>query len=201
MRIAIYLMFLALAVSCKSREREKELDRLQTDLNDKEQRLLLREKTLEMREQEFEERVRISDSIRSRNIPAGTDTFPPVDSVQVDSTLTGNWAVKMTCTETSCPGSAIGDIKTEVWNLSYEGKHLLAKASDRGNLVRTYSGPYNSKGMELVEHRATEDLVYDTRMVVRLHVVNEKTIEGHREIIRDDECKIVYALQMNKLPQ
>jgi hypothetical protein len=35
-------------------------------------------------------------------------------------------------------------------------------------------------------------------MVVRLQVINDKTIEGQREIIRDDNCKIVYALQMNK---
>ena len=38
-----------------------------------------------------------------------------------------------------------------------------------------------------------------SKMVVRLRVVNEKTMEGQREIIRDNNCKVVYAMQMEKL--
>lgn len=184
--------------SCKSREKEKELNDKEIQLNEKEQELLLREKTLEFREQEFAERIRMADSMRLRDTSSILqNSLHNHDSANTNPALTGNWTVKMTCVETSCPGSAIGDTRNEQWNLSYEGNHLVARASVRGNLIRTYSGIYNINTIELIEHRDSA-MLYDTRMVVRLRVVNDNAIEGQREIIRENECKIVYALTMNK---
>jgi hypothetical protein len=102
----------------------------------------------------------------------------------------------MTCTEATCPGSAVGDLKLEQWNLSYDGQHVVARASSRGKLVRTYSGLYTGGNLELTGHHDT--LTRDTRMVVRLRVLEDNKIDGEREIIRNDDCKIVYALQFNK---
>ena len=192
--LLLSILFLFLIASCKSRHREKQLAQREREVNGKEQELLLKEKTLEFREQELNEKLKRIDSILARDSAAANG--PLTDSVIIDSTIIGNWAVKMTCTETTCPGSAIGDVKTEQWTLLYDGNHIVAKASDGGSLVRTYSGLYKGRNIELIEHR--DSLVYDTRMVVRLQVINDKTIEGQREIIRDDNCKIVYALQMNK---
>ena len=35
-------------------------------------------------------------------------------------------------------------------------------------------------------------------MIVRLRLVNAGTMEGQREIVRVGDCKIIYALQMDK---
>ena len=196
--VIVIICLLFITLSCRNREREKQLDAKEAELNEREQQLLLREKTLDFREQEISDRRRIIDSIRQTDsIIKLTDSLAAQDTIQTNPALTGEWTVKMTCIETSCPGSAIGDTRIEQWNLSYQGQHIVAKAKDRGNLVRTYSGNYTGDILELIEHRDTS-MVYDTRMVVRLRVHDNNTIEGQREIIRSNECKIVYAVSMNK---
>lgn len=191
------LLFITALLSCKSREREKQLAVKELELNEKEQQLLLKEKTLEFRQQELDNRLRIADSIDAKDSTL-TDSVSAKKRAGVNAALAGDWSVRMTCIETSCTGSAVGDTKVEQWNLSYSGDHLVAKATDHGNLVRTYSGIYRVNSIELIEHRDTS-MVYDTRMVVRIRQVNENKLEGQREIIRENDCKIVYALDMDKI--
>jgi hypothetical protein len=181
------LCFIILSVSCQSREREKQLQKREADLNEKEQQLLLREKTIQLQEEELAEKLRKQ-----------ADTTVVADTLINNPDLVGTWNVKMTCTETSCPGSAVGDVKSENWVISYEGSHVVAKAMVGDKLVRVYSGMLSGNNLELIEHRGNNSLVYDTRMVVRLRINNNKTIEGQREIIRENDCKIIYALQMDK---
>jgi hypothetical protein len=193
----LYIVLLFMVASCASRQREKVLAQKETELNAREQELLLKQKTLEFREQELIAKQKTIDSILAHDSASiGVDNPARADSMGIDSTLLGNWAVRMTCTETTCPGSAVGDLKLEQWNLSYDGHHVVAKASARGNLVRTYSGLYTGSNLELTEHHDT--ITTDTRMVVRLRLLDNHKIDGEREIIRNDGCKIVYALQFNK---
>lgn len=195
--LTIVCLFFLLA--CKSREREKQLEAKEMELNTKEQQLILKEKTLQFREQELNERLRVADSIRSTDsLVAVTDSIAGRDTAAVNNALVGDWKVKMTCIETTCPGSAVGDTRVEQWNLSYAGNHLVAKATDHGNLIRTYSGIFNPNTIELIEHRDSA-LVYDTRMVVRLRPVDDQNIKGQREIIRENDCRIVYSVTMDKI--
>jgi hypothetical protein len=103
----------------------------------------------------------------------------------------------MTCTETTCAGSAVGDTKTEEWELSYEGNTLIAKAHTNEQLIRTYKGFYTGNTIELVESRDSTEA--NVKMVVRLRLADETHMEGQREITRKD-CKIIYdiKLAMNK---
>lgn len=192
--IIILCVSIAFSSACNSRNRESELSRKEAALNEREQQILLREKTLQFREEEFSEKLKKADSLSLQK----QDSIPLSDTIHINPAIAGQWAVKMICVQTTCPGSAVGDIKTEHWELSYEGKHLVAKATDRGKLVRVYSGLYAENRLQLIEHRDSSSLVYDTRMVVTLNLIDNKTIEGQREIIRDDQCRILYALQMNK---
>jgi hypothetical protein len=57
----------------------------------------------------------------------------------------------MTCTETTCPGSAIGDTKTETWDISYQNNVLLAKANVGDKLTRVYTGTYDGTNLVLIE--------------------------------------------------
>lgn len=187
-RILIFTLPVAmLLLGCDMRKKELELERRQAALDQREQQLLLRERTLQLQEEEWEKKKNKLDSI------------PFVDTTYVvDSTLVGAWTVKMTCRETTCPGSAVGDTKTEHWDIGYEGNHVVAKAMEGNRLARVYSGKYNGSIMELIEHRDTASMVYDIRMVVKLRLLNPRTMEGQREIIRENDCKIVYALRMDK---
>jgi polysaccharide deacetylase 2 family uncharacterized protein YibQ len=115
----------------------------------------------------------------------------------VNSALTGNWLVKMSCTETTCPGSAVGDTKSEQWQISYQMNALIAKAMSNGQLVRIYKGFYTGNTIELIEDRNNTSSGPVVKMVVRLQLVDETHLEGRREIIRDD-CKVVYDLQLEK---
>jgi len=95
------LFFLTAFFSCNSGKRETALQTWEDSLASKEKELLAREKTLEIREAEILKKEQSLDSLRS-------------DSMQtINPKLAGTWSVKMTCTETTCTGSAVGDTKNE----------------------------------------------------------------------------------------
>jgi hypothetical protein len=169
------------------RQRERDLEIRANALNQKEQELLLKEKVLTLKEEELQKREMQLDSTRVNDT---SFIYKPA--------LIGTWAVKMNCIETTCAGSAVGDSKTEQWNITYQNNGIIAKAFVGESLVRTYSGMYNGNALELFnEQRDTSDQT-SVRMIVRLRLVDEKSMQGQREILREGICKIVYALQMNK---
>lgn len=184
--IVTCLAFLPLLWGCDIDQREKEVARKTLELQQKEEELQARETALTMKEEEL---ARMSRSLDS----TGKDS-----TFIYDPRLIGLWSVKMTCTETTCPGSAVGDTKTEQWELSYQGRHILAKAGVSDTLTRVYQGIYTGNTLELVEERGGAPAHPATRMIVRLRLVTPKTMEGQREIVREGDCKIIYALQMDK---
>ena len=186
--ISLVSLALFLLSGCDFREREEALRKRETALSQKEQELLLKEKTLQLQEQELQNRKLAFDSTRN------ADT-----SHIVNPALVGNWNVKMTCTEATCAGSAVGDTKNETWQLAYQGTALLATAKANNQLVRVYTGFYTGNTIELVEDKTTTVAPSPARMVVRLRLVDSTRLEGEREIVRENNCKVVYALQMEKI--
>ena len=104
----------------------------------------------------------------------------------------------MVCTETTCPGSAVGDSKTETWDIQYINNKVIAKAQSGEQLVRVYTGIYTGNTLELVENNESTGTQPATKMVVQLRIVNPRSMEGQREIIREGNCKILYSLQLTK---
>jgi len=174
------------APGCDFREREDALTKKEALLNQKEQELLLKEKTLQLKEEEFIKRKQSLDS---------TLQF---DSAAYNAALPGSWDVRMSCTETSCPGSAVGDTKTEIWEIRYQENNVIARAMVNNELVRTYSGIFTGNTLELVETRENTGTQPATRMVVRLRLSSEKQMEGQREIERIGQCKIIYETVLTK---
>jgi hypothetical protein len=183
---AYTLIIFFIAPGCDLRKREEFLQKKEAELNQKEQELLLKEKTLQLKDEELQKMQKPDSS-------ANVDTM-----ILYNPAIIGFWSVKMVCTEATCPGSAVGDTKTEQWNISYESNTIIAKAMSDDKLVRTYTGKPNADVIELTEQLADEGTQGSTSMIVRLRLINDNRIEGQREIVRDNNCKVVYSLQMEK---
>lgn len=183
----LVLILTSFLPSCDLREREEALNQKEASLNEREQELLLREKTLQLREEDLVQREQKMDSTRLQ------------DSVAVyNAALPGTWDVKMVGSETTCPGSAVGDTKNEIWEITYQENNVIARAMVNNELVRTYSGFFTGNTLELVDTRENVPGQPPTRIVVRLRLAEENVLEGTREIERIGECKIVYQTVMNK---
>lgn len=178
------LLCSCLFVSCDIKKREKELETKQLSLQQKEQELILREQALELKEEEF----RKQDSIKMvKDTLWGT--YP---------NLPGTWFVKMVCTETTCSGSAVGDTKTENWEISIQNNMVMAGAVDNGKLNRIYSGGFYNDRLEITSENTDLETRQNIKIVVRLKQTREGNMKGTREIIRQDDCHIVYDLELRK---
>jgi hypothetical protein len=181
----VLLFILIAAIACTSRKREDALQKWEDSLAVKESELAAKEKTLAIREAELLQRLQSLDSSRSQ------DTLQDINPA-----LAGIWSVQMTCTETTCTGSAVGDTKNEQWELSYQGHLLLARAMTDNKVVRVYSGVLTGNTAQLAEQKDST-LLPEIKMTVRLRINGDANMEGEREIVREN-CKIVYALEMQK---
>jgi hypothetical protein len=188
MKWILYLLVpVFLLTSCGLQEKEQALKKKEAQLNQKEQELIAREKALEFKEQELATKQKKLDTLS-------------VDSAFLaNPRIPGLWSVKMNCTSTTCTGSALGDTKNEQWIISYEARHVIARVMAADKLVRVYTGAFtDTNTIELTDESGGTPSEPATKMVVRLSIKDEKTIEGQREITRDNDCKIVYALEMGK---
>jgi len=175
--------------SCTDPRREQELQRKERALNEKEQVLLQKEKSLQIKEEELiRMKLRLDSTLNK--VPKDTGVYNP--------DLEGRWSVTMNCTETTCPGSAVGDTKTEQWDIAHENNRLIAKAFDNGKLVRMYSGLYNGSTLELTVNQNEKIPEQATTIVVKVQQSSKNKLEGTREIIRAENCKILYAVQFVK---
>jgi uncharacterized protein (DUF3084 family) len=179
-------VFLLLVCGCDLQKRENELQKKEAALNQREQQLLLRENALQLKEAELVKKEQQLDSTKR-------DTAHVINPV-----LIGRWNVQMTCTETTCAGSAVGDTKNEQWDLAYEGSTLIARAKANEQLVRVYTGAYAGNVIALTNNSPAADTLNQAAMLVRLRIVDETNLEGEREIVRGNQCKIVYAIKMQK---
>jgi hypothetical protein len=192
MKLCIILIFIFSIFfgGCDIRKREQVLTKKENELNQKEQELFIKEKALQLREEELLRRTQNLDSINNNVV---------VDSIFINPEFVGVWSVQMDCIETSCPGSAVGDVKTEQWDISYQDNTTIAKVIDNAKVVRVYSGTSTSNSLEMSFQQSGTGTNQVTNMVVRLEQTSKKRLEGRREITRlPDNCKIVYAVDMVK---
>ena len=181
----LLLLIFSMLYSCDYKQREEDIRKKEKELNLKEQHLLQKEKTLSLKEDELLQRERKLDTIANDSLKL------------IHQPFIGTWLVNMTCSETTCAGSAVGDTKTETWIITFEQEHLIARAQAGNDLIRIYTGLFN--GTEVILNETKNDTNAPlTQMTVRLRMVDEKNLEGHREIVRENQCKVVYTLQMKK---
>jgi hypothetical protein len=194
-RILCLFLVALFITSCDLRSRQEAVDKKETKLAEWEQELNLREKTLTLKEEELRQRQHLLDSAQLNGKADSTQS----DSAAIyNANIIGLWSVKMICSETTCPGSAVGDTKSETWDFYYANNHLIARAMAGDNLVRIYTGTLTGTTIalnEVVENTAEAPA---TKLLVDLTVKNAKLMEGKREIVRENDCKIVYDLQLSR---
>ena len=186
-QIALLLLLAVLFLpACNTREKD-ELRQKEELLKQKEQELMVKENNLQLKEEALLAR---EEALKK---PVEVDT-----TANMNPALLGLWSVTMNCIETTCPGSAVGDTKTEQWDISFQENKFIAKAMANDKLVRIYSGIYTGNTLELIAEPLTTDAQPGTKMIARLRKTEKNTLEGQREIIRAEGCKIIYELQMTK---
>jgi hypothetical protein len=185
LQLSSALIFSLLLHSCVSPEKEQKLNEKELFLSQKEQQLAAKEQLLQLRENELIQRESQLDSSQNTSDTLGI----------YDTALVGDWNVKMTCTETTCESSAIGDTKTEQWTLAYENNKVTAHAYAKKILVRDYQGTYLNNVLHLTERENTTG----TEIVVNVSVDerNKNKMKGTRTISKPN-CKIVYSLELEK---
>jgi hypothetical protein len=176
----IFLFAFLLLAGCGFKEREQKIARQEQELIHKQEALLLKEQQLALKEKELQERELLLDS-----------THKLADSVNLyEPAIAGKWTVTMNCTETNCEGSAIGDTKTEQWEISYgTDKAVTLKAFSGKELIRIYNGAYRTAGLQLA---------HENRIRINLKLTAPDKMEGTREITQPN-CRIVYVVTAAKI--
>lgn len=169
------------------REREMQINKKMKELNQKEQELALKEETLSAKEFQLNEREKQMDSTKL----VVNDTL-----FLEHKKIPGTWMVEMQCTETTCAGSAVGDIKNEQWEFKFQDNTVIASAKSNNQLVRVYSGSYFGNLLKLSVQR--DSIETSAKINVRLTQTKEKEMEGEREIIQANGCHILYSLRLKK---
>lgn len=157
----------------------------------------MRSKETELKQKERELSARETALTAKAQQTASLDSTIALPTRYNDS-LPGVWNVQMTCTESSCTGSAVGDSKREEWTFSFEGNRLLARATSGNQLNRVYSGIFTGHTIELLDERQQDAADQSTRMIVRMYFRSASSLEGQREITRSEGCRVVYSLQAEK---
>lgn len=183
------LFFIILLSGCSLRQREIELDKKTQQVNEKEQELSLKEQSLDFREQVLDEREKSLDSTTKKIANDSLFIMHPE--------LPGSWNVKMVCTATNCPGSAIGDSKNEQWDFTFQDNSIIASAISNNKLVRVYTGNFTGDAIKLTLKKDSSDS-QTAKMTIRLQNKSENEMTGEREIIQSTGCKILYSLQLKK---
>ena len=179
--------FILISAACGESGNEKSLESREKEVEAKEKQLQTFERELQLKENDLIKREQLLDSL-SQSASGGV----------YNKKLVGNWVVTMECIETTCEGSAIGDTKTEQWNISYQNNKVIAKASANKKLIRTYTGLFKENNLALTAGQTPET---DTHMDVTLtpHQATEGLMEGQRVISQGGKCKIVYAIKAEKI--
>jgi hypothetical protein len=188
--LIVACLFFLTAFSCNTDEREKNLEQKAIDLNRLEQELELKRQSLAQKEEELIQRERLIDSTSAK---ISYDTL-----AVLHPNLPGMYNVIMKCTEATCPGYAVGDTKSEQWELEFGNNQVMIKAMSDKKLVRIYKGSYTAGSMELFAQADTGSTVQAGNMTVRLQEIKQNQLRGLREITRQDNCRIVYELDLQK---
>jgi hypothetical protein len=177
------LLFLLIVFSCNNAETQQmkargiALEKLRDSL-------LVKERELDLKAQELEKREQMLDTTNN-NVPEGI----------INPNLTGKWQVRMTCVETNCTGSAIGDVRNEQWNLSYRNDLFIVEGLTNGAVNTLYTGLYNGNELQLnADNTAT-----GTAISIILTPAEGGTMVGRREVTQAGGCKIFYRLNLSKL--
>lgn len=182
-----FILIVLFFAACGNREDSGKLESRERKVSQKEEELLAFEQQLISRDIELKNREELLDSLEHPGDTSGI----------YNPKLIGDWTVNMKCIETSCEGSALGDIKIERWNIAYHNKRVLVRVMSKNTITRTYLGVYTESGLILKSKRQDNDVT--TSMSIHLDHTADDKMEGVREINQGGNCKIIYSVGLSKI--
>jgi len=182
-----FILIISILTACGNKEDSDRLKLREKKVSQKEEELKVFEQQLISKEIELSSRERLLDSLEHMGDTTGI----------YNSKLIGNWTVTMKCTETSCEGSALGDTKTERWNIAYHNNRVVVKALSKNTITRVYLGVYTETGLALHSRQQEGDVL--TTMNILLNQISVDKMEGIREINQGGKCKIIYSVGLSKI--
>jgi len=182
-----FILIISILTACGNKEDSDRLNLREKKVSQKEEELKVFEQQLISKEIELSSRERLLDSLEHMGDTTGI----------YNSKLIGNWTVTMKCTETSCEGSALGDTKTERWNIAYHNNRVVVKVLSKNTITRVYLGVYTETGLALQSRQQEGDVL--TTMNILLNQISVDKMEGIREINQGGKCKIIYSVGLSKI--
>ena len=161
--------------------REKQVLELRQELNMKASALALQATKLNQMSQQLDSANIIEDSLKV-NFPL----------------LSGRWVVSMTCSETTCQGSAIGDTKTEQWLISRQAGSIIAQAYNNQTINRVYVGKYKDGALQLKAQPILSTTDTTTTINVVLQPQSDSLMLSGKRTINRPDCRIVYDMTLKK---
>lgn len=195
--LALLFCSLVSLCSCTDERRRSELDMREAEIKKKQSELLALQRNVFLKEQELIRREKALDStVRAMHLYSGTDSIAN-DTTQSISYLGGLWSVTLVCTQSTCENFAVGDTKSEVWNVTTQQNKVFAQVVSARQLTRAYAGSVASNLIYLNDNNQSRDTTSASVNNIRLKMNTTNTLEGERELIREN-CRVVYSVKMQK---
>lgn len=190
--------FLVLTTSCESGKQDDQTQRKELELNQKEQELLAREQFVKQKEAELLTREMLLDSSSNKLTDSASKKNMEDSLSALRPQIPGLYHVTMKCIETNCTGSAVGDTKNEQWSIAYEQNSVIIKAMSDKKIIRIYKGGFLGPAIELQAQPDSLTALQAGKIIVRLQETNDSRLEGVREITRQNDCRVVFDLDLRK---
>lgn len=182
-----FILIISFLIACGNKEGSNQLKLRELKVTQKEEELKIFEQQLISRDIDLSSREQLLDSLEHIGDTTGI----------YNSKLIGNWTVIMKCIETSCEGSALGDTKTERWNIAYHNNRVVVKVMSKNSISRVYLGVYTETGLTVQSRQQEGNLL--TSMNIQLNQISDNKMEGIREINQGGNCKIIYSVGLSKI--
>ncbi len=155
----------------------------------REEKLAEREKEFSLKEADYINLLKIRDSLKNDK--------DSTNQIAVPEYILGKWNGRMICTESSCPENMIGDQRSDTWEFYENGTDISAKVTNKTGGTRIYTGIYT--GVELkLKFRSDSSAAKKTEINIVLKETQNNRMKGIREIIGENNCVSVFAVDMEK---
>lgn len=172
---------------CDFQRRQEDLNKKMNELSQREAVLALKEQQMEIKEQQLSEKEKILDS---------TTNVVNDSLLRSHKKIEGAWRVDMLCTQTNCAGSAVGDGKTERWNIMVAGNDVTVNARSNRALSKRYTGSFAGNLLTLTADQDTTEV--NATIEVHLQQSTDKEMEGERVVTQTSGCQILYSLRLKR---
>jgi hypothetical protein len=172
--------------ACNDNEHEKELEK-------REQILLQKENEFALKQADYDALLKMRDSLLAKK-----DTT--TDSVVYKAwpaEIAGQWNSKVICTASNCSDYIVGDQRSDVWDFISDSSQMITKITGNKKLVRVYLGSYDGSQVKLnfsTDSTSPKHVI----MNVLLNDIQPDRMKGTRTINIDSSCTAEFSIELNR---